>query len=136
MEKIQKPSNSVCYTPSSEVFRIYLNFLVHLCLNSKDLLPRNPTPECGANMATVLCFLCRTCEQQAAGCNCSVCLQYTQRTSLMCLQFECRLAVTVLLARHLSKGSEKGDYELQSEELASGLRSESGTSTYETKIPS
>jgi hypothetical protein len=26
MDKVQKPSNSECYTPSSEPFRIYLNF--------------------------------------------------------------------------------------------------------------
>jgi hypothetical protein len=29
MEKVQKPSNSECYTPSSEPFRIYMKIIIY-----------------------------------------------------------------------------------------------------------
>jgi hypothetical protein len=35
MEKVQKPSNSVCYTPSSEPYRIYMTIVfwsMYLCI--------------------------------------------------------------------------------------------------------
>jgi hypothetical protein len=42
MEKVQKPSNSECDTPSSEPFRIYLNidvFYSHICNDLMTYLP-------------------------------------------------------------------------------------------------
>jgi hypothetical protein len=41
MDKVQKPSSSECYAPSSEPFRIYIHqefeFYIHLC--SSDSIP-------------------------------------------------------------------------------------------------
>jgi hypothetical protein len=43
MEKAQKPSNSECYTPSSEPFRIYLdNFSLKTEYTYQFLRSRNP----------------------------------------------------------------------------------------------
>jgi hypothetical protein len=48
MEKVQKPSNSVCYTPSSEPFRIFV------------LLPRNHTEKnCGRSERNWTQIVCR-----------------------------------------------------------------------------
>jgi hypothetical protein len=44
MDKVRKPNISVCYTPSSEPYSIYLNLLLHRC-NSDNAYPRREIPK-------------------------------------------------------------------------------------------
>jgi hypothetical protein len=49
MGKVQKPSNSVCYTPSSEPYRIYEHFSVWKVLYTQNYLNECAVSDCNEN---------------------------------------------------------------------------------------